>query len=538
MEWAKRGWPLGAVRVVFALALTTTTAAGLDCAGLAGKTFDHATIVSATNVAPPFGVVGNNPPTPVTVNVPFCRVQGSIRPSPDSDIAFEVWLPPEASWNGKYEGIGNRGFAGTLLYGPMNWALEGGYAVSATDGGHKGLALDSRWALGHPEKIEDFGWRAVHETASASKAIVEAYYSRPAAHAFFIGCSDGGREALMEAQRFPRDYDGIVVGSPANYWTKLLANGLRTEQALVATPDSWISPEKLSVVTDAALQACHGENGVIDDQGQCRFDPSNLACTVAKSDQCLSPPQIDALKEIYAGMQDATGKLIFPGYSPGGESDPAGWRMWITGAEPTRVERTLMYGYVTGYFVNMVFETSDWNFRGQNLADALAKAEEKTGRAIDATDPDLSAFRDAGGRLIYYHGWNDAGIPARSSIDYYEEVAAKMGGIEKVQSFYRLFMAPGMQHCGLGLGPNSVGDVMGPPPPSRDPAHDVVAAVAHWVENDVAPDQIIATFYRRNDPTKGIAVQRPWCPYPAAARYSGQGDRADAASYVCTAPAR
>ena len=420
----------------------------------------------------------------------------------------------------------------------MDRALEGGYAVSATNTGHYGGDLDASWALGHPEKITDFGWRGIHETASASKAIIEAYYAKPPAHSYFAGCSDGGREALMEAQRFPKDYEGIVAGAPANFWTRLLTNGVWTDQALAATPDSWISPEKLNVVTEAALKACQGENGYLDDPGQCHFDPSSLLCKAGESNQCLSAPQITALKKIYSGMQDASGKSVFPGYPPGGESGPVAWTLWLTGAEPKRVEGTLIYGFATGYFADMVFDKPDWNFRGQNLADDLAQAEEKTGKAVDAADPDLSAFRDAGGKLLQYHGWDDAAIPAQSSIDYYEEVAAKMGGIEKTQSFYRLFMAPGMQHCGLGLGPNAVGGVFGLPSPAHDPAHDVIAALAHWVEDGAAPDQIIATSYRDDDPTKGIAAQRPWCAHPAVARYSGQGARTEATSYACTAPAK
>ena len=319
MGGAKRDLLLASGGAVAACAFSFVAggAAGEDCARLAGRTFDHATVASATNVAPPFGVLGNNPPSPVMVNVPFCRVQGSIRPSLNSDIAFEVWLPPEAAWNGKYEGIGNGGFAGSMLYVPMDWALEGGYAVSATDAGHTGVALDASWALGHPEKIVDFGWRAIHETASASKAIIEDYYAKPPTHAYFMGCSNGGREALMEAQRYPKDYDGIVAGDPANFWTKLVTNGLWTEKALIETPDSWISPEKLSVVTDAALKACHGEKGVLEDPGQCHFDPSSLTCTAVTltaitSNECLSAPQIAALKKIYSGMQDASGRSIFP----------------------------------------------------------------------------------------------------------------------------------------------------------------------------------------------------------------------------------
>jgi feruloyl esterase len=342
----------------------------------------------------------------------------------------------------------------------------------------------------------------------------------------------------MEAQRFPKDYDGIVAGAPANFWTKLLTNAVWTDQALTATPDGWISPEKLAVVTDAALKACHGENGFLDDPGQCRFDPSSVVCKAGQTDQCLSEPDVTALKKVYSGMQDASGKSIFPGYPPGGESGPAAWSLWISGSEPKRMAGTLLYGFGTGYFANMVFDKPGWDFRGQNVADDLAQAEQKTGKAVDSTDADLSAFQAAGGKLLQYHGWSDAAIPAGSSIAYYEQVMAKMGGIENIQSFYRLFMAPGMQHCGGGLAPNAVGGVFGTPSPSRDPAHDVVSALARWVEDGKAPDQIIATLYRNDDPSKGVAAQRPWCPYPAVARYSGQGSRTDAASYACTAPSK
>jgi hypothetical protein len=538
LGWTTRGSRLAGAGAACALLLTAGGAAAADCGALAGRTFGAATITAATNVTPPSSVVGKDPPTPVAVNAPFCRVEGSIKPSSDSDIAFEAWLPPEASWNGKYEGVGNGGFAGSFIYAPMDWALEQGYAVSATDTGHSGGTLDAAWALGHPEKITDFGWRAIHETASASKAIIEAYYGKPPARAYFSGCSDGGREALMEAQRFPKDYDGIVAGAPANFWTELLANAVWTDQALAATPESWIPPETLTVVTDAALKACHGENGILDDPGQCRFDPSSLLCTAGESNQCLSAAQVTALKKIYSGMQDASGRSVFPGFPAGGESGPVAWPLWITGVEPKRIEGTLIYGFATGYFSDMVFDKPDWSFRGQNLADDLAQAEDKTGKALDAASPDLSAFRDAGGKLIQYHGWSDAAIPAQSSINYYEEVAAKMGGIEKTQSFYRLFMAPGMQHCGVGLGPNAIGGVFGLPSPSRDPKHDVVSALAHWVEDGAAPDQIVATLYRDNDPSKGIAAQRPWCPHPATARFSGQGARAEAASFACTTPAK
>jgi hypothetical protein len=522
-----------AVGACVAAGALTGGAYAADCGSLAGKIYGNATVTSATSVAPPSSLLGKDPPIPVAVKAPFCRVQAMIKPSPDSDINFEVWLPLEGSWNGKYQGVGNGGFAGSLVLSPMTWSLEAGYAVSATDTGHSGGPLDAQWALGHPEKIVDFGWRAIHETAGASKAIIAAYYGKAAAHAYFSGCSDGGREALMEAQRFPKDYDGIVAGAPANNWTRLLTNSVGAQQA-VKQPNSWLSPEKLSMVTKAVLAACHGADGYLDDPGQCHFDPSSLVCKAGQSDGCLSKPEAAALQKIYSGSEGSNGKSIFPGYAPGGEAGQTAWALWITGRDPKRTDGTLMHGFGTGYFANMVYNKADWRIGDESISDDLAEAVRKTGADLDSVDPDLRAFKAAGGKLIQYHGWNDAAIPPQSSIDYYESVVGKMGGSEAVRAFYRLFMAPGMEHCGWGPGPHAIGGVFGAPSPSRDPKHDVVAAVAHWVEDGVAPEQIVATSYQDHDPSKGVAAQRPWCAYPTTARYSGQGDRAAAASFVCS----
>jgi hypothetical protein len=268
-------------------------------------------------------------------------------------------LPPAGNWNGKYQGVGNGGFAGSLILNPMTWSLEAGYAVSGTDTGHSGGPLDSRWALGHPEKIVDFGWRAIHETADVSKAIIADYYGKAPAHAYFSGCSDGGREGLMEAQRFPKDYDGIVAGAPANYWTKLLTNSVGIEQAL-EQPNSWLSPEKLSIVTKAVLAACHGEDGYIGDPRQCHFDPSSVVCKAGQSDGCLSEPEAAALRKVYSGAEGSDGKSVFLGYTPGGEAGQAAWQLWITGSDPKRTAGSLLYGFGTGYFANMVYHKADW----------------------------------------------------------------------------------------------------------------------------------------------------------------------------------
>ena len=440
----KRAWTAiaGATAAVGAVALAVDTAAAAGCGDLAGKQYGDAAIMAATTVSPPSSLMGLDPPAPVAVNAPFCRVEGLIKTSESSQDQFEVWLPEKSAWNGKYQGVGNGGFAGSLILSPMTWALQAGYAVSATDTGHTGGTLYAAWALGHPRKIVDFGWRAIHGTAEASKAIIADYYGKPPAHAYFSGCSDGGREALMEAQRFPKDYEGIVAGAPANSWTKLLTTGVSVEQAL-DQPGAWLSPAKLVMISKAVFAQCPAESGYVEDHAQCRFDPASLVCKAGQTDGCLTEFEAAALKRIYSGLKDASEKTIFPGYSPGGEAGPAAWALWITGDEAHHTTGSLINGFATGYFADMVFDKPDWRIDGQNVSDDLAAAEKKTGEALDSSDPDLSAFRAAGGKLIQYHGWNDAGIPPQSSVDYYERSASKMVASKTFDPFTGCSWRPG-----------------------------------------------------------------------------------------------
>jgi len=526
------GAALVAAGLLYTAPLAARAAPADGCESLAHRSFDSATVTDAAAVAPPFSVTGMDPPKPTEVSRPFCRVQGTIRPTADSDIRFEVWLPPVAAWNGKVQGVGNGGFAGSLIYPSMNRALEAGYAVSATDTGHTGSAIASSWALGHPEKITDFGWRAIHVTAVAARAVVAAYYGRDPAHAYFVGCSDGGREALMEAQRFPEDYDGIVAGAPANDWVPLVATAVWDEQALAATPESAIPPAKLPAITRAVLSACHGPDGYVEDPMSCRFDPGALECKSGDADTCLTAPQVATLRRIYGGPHDPAGAPVFPGFTPGSEAGPVAWPLWITGAGGNG-QGSLQLAFGRGFFGDFVFAKSDWDYRTMNFGPDLALADKRTGLAVNATSTDLSRFRARGGRLIQYHGWDDPAIPPMSSVMYYGAVAKRFGGVQETQAFYRLFMAPGMQHCGRGPGPNAVGGVFGLPAPAHDARQDVVAALAHWVEDKVPPEQIVATLYHDNDPSKGIAAQRPWCAFPSAARYAGQGDRSKADSFAC-----
>lgn len=520
--------------VLLWVALGVGHARATDCNAMNGKRFGEGVVIAATAISPPFSVSAIAPPEPVSIAKPFCRLQGQLGPSADSDIQFEVWLPPAEAWNGKYAGIGNGGFAGSLTYAPMSWALTAGYAVSGTDTGHQASFLASSWAVGHPEKVVDFGWRAIHATAVATKAIVTAYYGKDAAYSYFSGCSNGGRQGLMEAQRFPEDYDGIVVGAPANNWLGMSATDVWDQQALVADPQGSLPVAKLPAVTKAVLDACEAHNGYVDDPPRCRFRPEALLCKSGDGPSCLTPPQLETLRKIYAGPSGRSGSRLFPGFQPGGEAGPRGWDLWITGNGSAK---PLQLPIGAGTFGDLAFGRPGYDFRTFKFDSDLREADKRVGSVLNATDPDLTRFRDRGGKIIQYHGWIDAAISPLNSIDYYNSVLKRLGGLRQVQSFYRLFMAPGMRHCGFGPGPNAVGGGFALPSVSPDAKHDVLAALANWVENNAPPDQVIATAYSDDDPAKGLAAQRPWCAYPALARYVGHGDRSKAESYVCRAPA-
>jgi feruloyl esterase len=322
----------------------------------------------------------------------------------------------------------------------------------------------------------------------------------------------------MEAQRYPSDYDGIVAGAPANYWTHLFANAVWNLQALLIDPKSYIPPAKLPAIQAAALTACDASDGVkdgaIENPRQCRFDPAVLECKGDDADTCLTMPQVAALKKLYAGS-------VFPGYPPGGEAEPGGWEPWITGAAP---EKSLMFAFGTQFFKNMVFANPSWDFRTFDKDRDTKLTDTKMGPILNAIDPDLSRFRARGGKLILYHGWSDAAIAAGNAIDYYESVQAKMGA-NQARGFVRLFMVPAMQHCNGGSGASNFGQFsLG----STDAEHNINAALERWVEMGVAPEQVIGTSARSRT--------RPICAYPLIARYKGTGSTDDAANFTCSQP--
>jgi feruloyl esterase len=461
----------------------------------------------------------------------FCRVVVKATPSTDSDIRIEVWMPAEG-WNGRFRGQGNGGFAGEIDYRSMGAAVARGDATAGTNTGHSAGGTDASWALGHPEKVTDFGYRAIHAMTQIGKATIKAYYGSPARHSYFGSCSNGGRQALMEAQRFPEDYDGILAGAPANFWTHLLTKAVADAQATTLDPASYIPSAKLPAIARAVNAACDGRDGVTDgvlnDPRQCHFDPATLACREGDSDACLTAPQVIALKKLYEGPRDARGREIFPGYVPGAEEGEGGWGPWITGPAPGK---SLLFAFGTGYFTNVVYEEAGWDYRNANLDEALKAAEEKTAEKLDANDANLAAFKARGGKLILYHGWNDPAISALNTIHYYEGVVGRLGR-QATDGFMRLYMVPGMQHCGGGPGPNSFGQFF--PATSDEPQRNVTTALERWVEGGEAPSTVVAIKYGDDDPKKGVKAARPLCPYPQAATYKGQGDPVDAASFVCS----
>lgn len=460
----------------------------------------------------------------------FCRVVAETKPASDSDIKIETWMPL-SGWNGKFQGQGNGGFAGSIDYGGLARAVIAGYASAGTDTGHEGSAVDAIWALGHPEKIVDFAYRGLHEMTEQAKAMVSAFYGKPPRHSYFSSCSDGGREALMEAQRFPADYDGIIAGAPANFWTHLLVAAIWDMQALQKDPASYIPAGKIPALGEAVIAACDRQDGVSDgvlnDPRRCHFDPATMLCKSGDSSSCLTAPQVAGLKKIYAGPHNAKGQIL-PGFSPGGEGG-GGWALWITGPAPGK---SLQFLFGNGFFSNMVFDNPNWDFRTLNFDSDVALTDKKYAGVLNSTDPNLKPFAARGGKLILYHGWSDAAIPPLNTIDYYNAVVATMGRSETA-AFARLYMVPGLQHCGGGPGADSFGQ-WGVLPPDNDPKHNIQSALEQWVERGIAPADIIATRHVDDfDPASAVKMTRPLCPYPQVAKYQGKGDTNDAANFVC-----
>ena len=525
------------------------------CEALKDLKFDHSQVTAAKwSEAGPVNVPMGFPPKDQAIPaVRHCEVSLVSRPTTDSEIGILLWLPAPEDWNGKYLQKGNGGWAGQISLASLIQPASRGYAVSATDDGHKAASPipDATWALGHPEKLRDFGYRSLHETAQLSKTVISAYYRKPQSHAYFAGCSDGGREALMEAERFPEDFDGVIAGAPANYWTHHFAGFIWNELALEQTPDSKIPITNLPGIEKAVLAQCDAADGVkdglIEDPRQCRFDPSVLLCHATAGPDCLTQPQIDALKKIYSGPKDpVTGEQIYPGYEPGVEGEPGGWGLWIIAPPGFPASGQALFGNT--FFGQALYENPSWDHKTFDLHRDTLLADEKAAPLLNSYNPDLRAFRAHGGKLISYHGWGDAAISPLNSIEFYNKVAKFLAtypdprttGDKDIHAFYRLFMVPGMGHCAGGPGPTSFGndDTESDATIPVDPDHDLLSALDRWVTSGVAPDKLIGTGKIAVDPKSnpnGTRITRPLCAYPKVAHYKGQGDSNSADSFECIA---
>jgi feruloyl esterase len=422
-------------------------------------------------------------------------------------IKIEVWMPV-ANWNGKFMGVGNGGWSGAIVYGALASALNHGYAAASTNTGHDGG--DASFALGHPEKLVDFAYRAVHEMTVKGKAISETFYSRAPARSYWNGCSSGGKQGLKEAQKYPEDYDGIVAGAPANYWTHLMAGDLWPAIATHKEPGANLSPVDLAVLHKAALQTCDGLDGLrdgsIEDPAHCRFDPAAVLCKDGNTEGCLTAAKVEAAQKIYEGARNPrTGESIFPGMKPGSEL------VWpaLAGAQPL--------GIPVSYFRYVLFKDPQWNYLSLDFDKDVASADKLDNGLLNATDPNLRPFFAHGGKLLIYHGWNDQLISPMSSVNYYNSVVGALGGTAKVSDSYRLFMAPGMNHCSGGDGPSRI---------------DVFTAIDEWVSKGKAPDRMVAEHVTDNR----VDRSRPLCPYPQVAKYKGEGSLDKAESFACGLP--
>jgi feruloyl esterase len=487
---------------------------GTPCANLAVLTIPNVVINAATAVA----AGAFDPPgasAPITLPA-FCRVEATARPTSDSDIKFEVWIPPTEAWNGKFQGVGNGGYMGSISYTAMAAALRRGYATASTDTGHSGD--DVIFGQGHPEKVIDYGYRAIHVMTETAKLVIRNATGRFAERSYFVGCSAGGHQALSEAQRYPNDYDGIVAGAPANNRIRqtfgFLASWMATHDA-AGTP--LLNAAKLALVTRSVTAACDAndglKDGLVDDPRRCTFNPATLACKAGPDDAtCLTPPQVTAVQRMYEGTKSPkTGAQIYTGWPRGseafGETANQGWRQYIIDPkEPSRV----------GVFKYFLFHNPNWDFRTIDWDRDLAYAEEQIPH-IAAVDTNLAPFKKRGGKLLVYGGWLDPVVPPQTAVAYYEGVAKTMGGQAATQDFFRLFMAPGMGHCAGGPGPNQI---------------DAVTALEQWVEKGVAPESLLAS----HSTAGKVDRTRPLCVYPKVARYKGTGSIDEAANFTCVAP--
>jgi feruloyl esterase len=432
---------------------------------------------------------------------PFCRVAADLKPTPDSDIHIEVWLPT-AQWNGKFIAVGSGGWGGSLSYGEMADALRRGYATSATDDGHTGSSAS--FVVGHPEKLIDFAYRAEHEMTVEAKTLIRAFYGSDPRYSFWNGCSGGGREGLLQASRYPDEFDGVIAGDPANIRRNSWALGLAVQT--FKDPETYIPPAKYPMIHRAVLAACDAKDGLKDGligaPESCNVDFKSLQCKAADGPDCLTAHQVQTAQKITSPVATKTGKILFPRVEPGTELR---WGRLAGGPQPADL--------FLDEFRYVVYQDPNWDWRSFDLERDAAKAH-AIDKNIDELNPDLTTFAKHGGKLLLYHGWADQQVAPGSSVEFYKAVMDVSGGPEPTSNWVRLFMAPGMAHCTGGEGPDTF---------------DKISAMEQWVEQGKTPEQIIAAHKTAGK----IDRTRPLCPYPQVAHYKGTGSIDEASNFSC-----
>ena len=490
--------------------------AATSCEDLAKVALPHTEVTSATLVpaggfTPPAGPGGGGNPNAnrVYASLPaFCRVKATSRPTPESDIKIEVWLPA-AGWNGRLQAVGNGGFSSYLQYNALAGAVAQGYAGTANNTGQDTNNAD--FSIGHPGRIPDWGSRAVHESVVNGKALATASYGVKPAYSYWNSCSTGGRQGLVAAEYYPEDFDGLAVGDPANPMTRLQANSIYINLALNKDEASFITPEKWAAISKVVMDSCDSKDGLkdglINNPMACNFKVETLQCKGADNVSCLTAPQIVAYRKILTGsVNPRTGEHLYPGYPFGTAMLPGP----VAGKNPD--------GSAPATF-KMLFQDKDWDYHTFDFDKDTGRAAKLGNNTIDAVDEKkLAKLFARGGKLFMYHGWVDPAITPLISVDYYNKAVAANGGKAQADSSIRLFLVPGMAHCGGGYGPNTF---------------DKMEVISNWVEHGKAPDKIIASRVENDK----VVRTRPLCPYPAVAKYKGAGSVDDAANFACVAPA-
>src|SRR5687768_15077044 len=502
---------LVAVGGLIALVAAAGPASAATCESLATAKLTNGTVTMAQPVAAgAFTQPGGRGGANAFADLPaFCRVAATLTPTRESDIKIELWLPA-SGWNGKFQAVGNGGWNGNIDTNALAGALRRGYAAASTDGGHQGGA--GAW-LQNPEKLADWGYRAVHEMAAAGKSLINAFYGEAPRFSYFTGCSAGGRQALKTAQRYPADFDGIVAGSPGLDWTGRAAGAVRVAQIFESDPARRVPAEKFKVINTAVMTQCDAldgvTDGVLENPMACKFDPGVLACKAPSTSpgagvadaSCLTPAEVETVRAIYASPANPKTKREITGLVPGSELSwtDLGW------SAPARSTGVDVFRFASG--------NPQWSVAQFTFERDIVTAEEK-GEVMNALDTNLKPFFDRGGKLIQYHGWNDPQISPGNSTQYYRRVVDAMGGAARVSGSYKLFMVPGMAHCGGGTGTSTF---------------DMLAALEQWVEGKKAPESIPASRVANG----AVVRTRPLCTFPQVATYKGAGSTDDAASFVC-----